>query len=101
MLFKPYDTSICYSRSHANSTIRNSASYRDLLGTANSIVEMDEQIGHVEAYLGDLGKRCNTTLLGKSVSNLSLLGGSIEGGGAISESSSADVERFTETDNGR
>ncbi|MCJ1385135.1 hypothetical protein MMC17_008254 [Xylographa soralifera] len=49
------------------------ASYRDLLGTAESIIEMNDQMGHVETYLGSLGRRCNTKTLGKSTSNLSLL----------------------------
>lgn len=35
---------------------------------------MDEQIGHVERNLGDLGNRCNARLLEKSGSNLTLLG---------------------------
>ena len=78
------NTSIRYSRNRADNILRNRASYRDLLGTANSIVGMDEQIGHVERYLGDLGRMCNTRILEKSLSNLDLLGGSIEGGGAIS-----------------
>ncbi|MCJ1353511.1 MAG: hypothetical protein MMC33_003497 [Icmadophila ericetorum] len=50
------------------------ASYRDLLGTAESIVEMDVQMQQVEGYLGDLGKRCNTRLLEKSSANLGVLG---------------------------
>ncbi|MCJ1249914.1 hypothetical protein MMC30_007140 [Trapelia coarctata] len=54
------------------------ASYRDLLGTAESIVTMDEEIGHVEGNLGDLGKRCNARLLEKSGSNLTLLERSIK-----------------------
>ncbi|MCJ1433711.1 hypothetical protein MMC27_003075 [Xylographa pallens] len=49
------------------------ASYRDLLGTAESIIEMNDQMGHVETYLSSLGRRCNTKTLGKSSTNLSLL----------------------------
>ena len=48
----------------------HSGSYRDLLGTAESIVEMDEQIRHVEALVGDITMKCNTRLLDKSLANL-------------------------------
>lgn len=53
----------------------NSASYRELLGTAETIIEMDGQMHEVETYLGDVGKKCNTRLLQKSGSNLHLLEG--------------------------
>lgn len=39
------------------------ASYRDLLGTAERIVEMDEQIQSVEAHLGDMGRKCNARMV--------------------------------------
>ncbi|KAI6791870.1 hypothetical protein KC332_g17536 [Hortaea werneckii] len=35
------------------------ASYRDLLGTAERIIEMDEQMQDVEDHLGDIGRKCN------------------------------------------
>ncbi|KAK3719722.1 hypothetical protein LTR37_004259 [Vermiconidia calcicola] len=35
------------------------ASYRDLLGTAESIIEMDQQMETVETNLGDIGRKCN------------------------------------------
>ncbi|KAK4890831.1 hypothetical protein LTR27_010532 [Elasticomyces elasticus] len=35
------------------------ASYRDLLGTAERIIEMDEQIKTVESSLSDIGRKCN------------------------------------------
>ena len=35
------------------------ASYRDLLGTAERIVEMDRQMETVETYVGDIGRKCN------------------------------------------
>ena len=47
----------------------NRTSYRDLLGTAESIIDMDGQMHNVEANLGDMGVRCNTRLLDKKVSN--------------------------------
>ncbi|KAL8693420.1 MAG: hypothetical protein Q9224_003757, partial [Gallowayella concinna] len=46
------------------------ATYRDLLGTAESIVEMDGQMQKVDSYLGDMGARCNSRLLEKKVANL-------------------------------
>lgn len=47
-----------------------SASYRDLLGTAESIIVMDKEMHDVEAYMGELGRRCNTRILEKKGSNL-------------------------------
>ncbi len=47
-----------------------SASYRDLLGTAESIIEMDGQMQQVESYIGGMGMRCNSRLLGKKAANL-------------------------------
>ena len=47
-----------------------SASYRDLLGTAESIIEMGVQMDEVESYMGEIGKRCNTRILDKKASNL-------------------------------
>ena len=41
------------------------ASYRDLLGTAERIIEMDNQIETVETYLGDIGKKCNARTVEK------------------------------------
>ncbi|KAL8708729.1 MAG: hypothetical protein Q9220_006455 [cf. Caloplaca sp. 1 TL-2023] len=46
------------------------ASYRDLLGTAESIIEMNGQMQEVESYLGQMGMRCNSRLLEKKATNL-------------------------------
>ena len=46
------------------------ASYRDLLGTAEAIIEMDGEMHDVEAYIGEIGQRCNTRLLEKKGANL-------------------------------
>lgn len=46
------------------------ASYRDLLGTAESIIEMDGEVHDVEAYIGEIGQRCNTRVLEKKGANL-------------------------------
>ncbi|KAL8879823.1 MAG: hypothetical protein Q9192_008152, partial [Flavoplaca navasiana] len=46
------------------------ASYRDLLGTAESIIQMDGQMQQVESYIGDMGMRCNSSLLGRKGANL-------------------------------
>ena len=48
----------------------NSASYRDLLGTAESIIDMDQVMHQVESHLGDLGKTCNARRLEKANLNL-------------------------------
>ena len=47
-----------------------STSYRDLLGTAESIIEMDGQMHQVEAFMGNIGQKCNTRLLEKKGANL-------------------------------
>lgn len=41
------------------------ASYRDLLGTAERIIEMDDQVQTVENYLGDIGQKCNARTVEK------------------------------------
>ncbi|KAK5719029.1 hypothetical protein LTR17_015454 [Elasticomyces elasticus] len=41
------------------------ASYRDLLGTAERIIEMDEQIKTVESSLSDIGRKCNARAVGR------------------------------------
>ena len=51
-------------------TALHRTSYRDLLTTAESIIDMDGQMHHVEANLGDMGVRCNTRLLDKKAANL-------------------------------
>ncbi|MCJ1268203.1 para-aminobenzoate synthase, (PABA) [Lobaria immixta] len=62
------------------------ASYRDLLGTAESIIEMDGQMQQVETYVGNMGKRCNARLLEKKGSNLHTWDGQV---------GAADIERFS------
>ena len=62
-------------------TAVNSASYRDLLGTAESIIEMDGQIQQVENCLGNMGKRCNARLLEKKGSNLHTWNGQVGAAG--------------------
>ncbi len=56
-------------------------SYRGLLSTAESIIEMDEQMHHVEAYLGDMGRKCNTRLLEKKGMNLLAWNGEVRAAG--------------------
>ncbi|KAI4127580.1 MAG: hypothetical protein LQ347_004545, partial [Umbilicaria vellea] len=46
------------------------SSYRDLLGTAESIIQMDEQMQKVEATLGDMGRNCNSKMLERKVEHL-------------------------------
>ncbi|KAI5245845.1 hypothetical protein E4T43_02916 [Aureobasidium subglaciale] len=44
-------------------------SYRDLLGTAERIVEMDHQIHSVESRLGDIGQKCNARAIERIAAN--------------------------------
>jgi hypothetical protein len=45
------------------------ASYRDLLGTAERIIEMDQQMENVESNLGDIGRRCNARTVERILEN--------------------------------
>ncbi|OKL62690.1 hypothetical protein UA08_01406 [Talaromyces atroroseus] len=44
--------------------------YRELLGTAETIVEMNAESSEVETKLASIGIRCNTSLIGKKSVNL-------------------------------
>lgn len=48
-----------------------SVSYRDLLGTAERIIDMDRQIQQVEVTLGETGHSCNSRAMEKLFSNYS------------------------------
>ena len=50
-----------------------SGSYRDLLGTADAIIKMDEEMKQVEVHLGDTSRRCNTDRLNRSFRNAATL----------------------------
>jgi hypothetical protein len=61
-------------RNHADQNrqkLRNivGSSYRDLLGTADRIISMDEQIQSVEGSLGVVGQLCNSRSLEKILGN--------------------------------
>lgn len=45
------------------------ASYRDLLGTAERIIEMDGQMTTLERGLGDIGRRCDARMLERAGGN--------------------------------
>ncbi|KAK5010752.1 hypothetical protein LTR28_007999 [Elasticomyces elasticus] len=45
------------------------ASYRDLLGTADRIIEMDSQMHVAEVHLATIGRRCNTRTFEKIAAN--------------------------------
>lgn len=45
-------------------------SYRDLLGTAERIIEMDGQMQHVERNLASIGRRCDYRVVERSRQNL-------------------------------
>lgn len=49
--------------------MRNRASYRGLLGTAESIIEMNGQMHNLETHLAEIGQKCNTRLLEKKTTN--------------------------------
>ncbi|KAJ9267090.1 hypothetical protein DTO212C5_6155 [Paecilomyces variotii] len=44
--------------------------YRDLLGTAETIVEMSGEIERVDSHLTDIGRRCNPRLMEKKAAHL-------------------------------
>lgn len=46
------------------------ARYRDLLGTAETIVKMNAEIQVVDTNLIDIGRRCNARLIDKKSVNL-------------------------------
>ncbi|CZT20014.1 uncharacterized protein RCC_05871 [Ramularia collo-cygni] len=50
-------------RSKLRSLVGNS--YRDLLGTAERIIEMDGQIRQAESYMEDIGRKCNSRAVGR------------------------------------
>ncbi|KKY23768.1 putative vps51 vps67 [Diplodia seriata] len=62
------------------------ASYRDLLGTAERIIEMDRQMQHVESTLGVIGQRCNSRRVDSITKNYR---------GLAQHSRSLDAERFS------
>ncbi|KAK3049502.1 hypothetical protein LTR09_009169 [Extremus antarcticus] len=45
------------------------ASYRDLLGTAERIIEMDEQMQRVETTMGEIGRKCNARTVERVAEN--------------------------------
>ncbi|KAF2755681.1 hypothetical protein EJ05DRAFT_478642 [Pseudovirgaria hyperparasitica] len=49
------------------------ASYRDLLGTAERIVDMDQTMGQVENALAQIGTHCSSGLLEKVTSNYAMI----------------------------
>ncbi len=58
-------------------------SYRDLLGTAESIIDMDGEIQQVESFFVDMGRKCDSRLLEKKISNLRLWNGEIKAKGTL------------------
>lgn len=57
------------------------SSYRDLLGTAERIIEMDAQLTSVESVLADLGRKCNTRAVERVVAGSRKFRAREEGGG--------------------
>lgn len=54
----------------AESVRLSSGSYRNLLGTAETIVDMDEQMRDVEAHVTDIGASCNLKTLDGKVAEM-------------------------------
>lgn len=48
-------------------------SYRELLSTADSIIQMEGHMKQVELHLGETSRRCNTDRMGRSARNASKL----------------------------
>lgn len=59
------------------------SSYRDLLGTAESIIDMDGEMQQVESFFVDMGRKCDSRLLEKKISNLSSWNGVIIAKGTL------------------
>lgn len=53
-----------------NQAYVNRKSYRDLLGTAESIIEMDGKMQETETHLEQMSKMCSARLLEKKMLNL-------------------------------
>ncbi|KAL8827304.1 MAG: hypothetical protein Q9191_003272 [Dirinaria sp. TL-2023a] len=70
------------------------ASYRDLLGTAESIIEMNTQMKDIEVYLGNMSSKCNTRLLEKKASNLSSWDKNTSIGGMLMSVHRSDIPRL-------
>ncbi|KAL4967358.1 uncharacterized protein BDV14DRAFT_169867 [Aspergillus stella-maris] len=49
--------------------------YRELVGTAETIVSMNRRMEDVDTTLGDIGRRCNPRLMGKNYSNYAQING--------------------------
>ena len=58
-------------------------SYRDLLGTAESIIEMNGEMQQVESFFVDMGTKCDSRLLEKKISNLRAWNGEIRAKGTL------------------
>ncbi|WPH04037.1 Hypothetical protein R9X50_00692100 [Acrodontium crateriforme] len=56
------------------------ASYRDLLGTAERIIDMDDQMQRTETLLLEIGRRCNARAVERSAENLERMSKSLSRG---------------------
>ena len=61
----------------------NSSSYRDLLGTAETIIDMNERMHSGEGHLAGMGKACNSGLLERKAVNMSSLSAAIGAKGIV------------------
>lgn len=69
------------------------ASYRDLLGTAERIIAMDDQIRAAEGHLADVARRCNTRVLERITGNEGRLRAVRRGDGLIGGSGDGKMKK--------
>ncbi|KAE8372827.1 Vps51/Vps67-domain-containing protein [Aspergillus bertholletiae] len=65
--------------------------YRELVGTAETIVSMNREMQEVDATLADIGRRCNPRLMEKKVTHFSQIKGDIHDKGATKRAVGAQL----------
>ncbi|KAE8369078.1 hypothetical protein BDV27DRAFT_20566 [Aspergillus caelatus] len=65
--------------------------YRELVGTAETIVSMNREMQEVDATLADIGRRCNPRLMEKKVTHFSQIKGDVHDKGATKQAVGAQL----------
>ncbi|RAQ53255.1 hypothetical protein AFGD_001693 [Aspergillus flavus] len=65
--------------------------YRELVGTAETIVSMNREMQEVDATLADIGRRCNPRLMEKKVTHFSQIKGDVHDKGATKRAIGAQL----------
>ncbi|KAE8347967.1 hypothetical protein BDV24DRAFT_121708 [Aspergillus arachidicola] len=65
--------------------------YRELVGTAETIVSMNREMQEVDATLADIGRRCNPRLMEKKVTHFSQIKGDVHDKGATKRAVGAQL----------